>query len=182
MSATTEALASTRRLGHGAGRVFCGGTDRVLQRAQMRTLALDVGSKTIGLALSDADGVVASAWEVRTRSGQDADARDIVERVRLRGVERVVVGLPLELDGVEGHRARQVRRFLDVLTPKLAELGVEVECWDERFSSQAAERTLLEADVSRARRRKVIDALAAQHILQGWLDARRASSPEGAGP
>ena len=148
----------------------------------MRALALDVGSKTIGLALSDAEGVVASAWEVHKRRGHDADASDIVERVRARDVERVVVGLPLELDGGEGHRARQVRRFIDVLTPKLADLGVEVEFWDERFSSQAAERTLLEADVSRTRRKKVIDALAAQHILQGWLDARRASSREGASP
>jgi putative Holliday junction resolvase len=92
------------------------------------------------------------------------------------------VGLPLELDGSEGHRARQVRRFVDVLTPKLAEVGVSVECWDERFSSQAAERTLLEADVSRARRKELIDALAAQHILQGWLDAQCPASSEGPSP
>lgn len=169
-------------MGTPGGPVFCSGTDRVLQPVQMRALALDVGSKTIGLALSDADGVVASAWEVCARRGHDADASDIAERVRRRDIGRVVVGLPLELDGGEGHRARQVRRFVDVLVPKLAELGVEVECWDERFSSQAAERTLLEADLSRARRKKLIDALAAQHILQGWLDARRPSSPEGASP
>jgi putative Holliday junction resolvase len=148
----------------------------------MRALALDVGSKTIGLALSDAEGIVASAWEVCMRRGHDADATDIVERVRRRDVDRVVVGLPLELDGGEGHRARQVRRFVDVLTPRLAEIGVSVECWDERFSSQAAERTLLEADVSRARRKQLVDALAAQYILQGWLDAQRPASPEGASP
>jgi len=182
MSATTEVPVSPRRFRPGNGRVFCSGTDRVLQPVEMRALALDVGSKTIGLALSDAEGVVASAWEVRARRGHEGDAADIVERVRLRDVHRVVVGLPLELDGGEGHRARQVRRFVDVLAPKLAELGVSVECWDERFSSQAAERTLLEADVSRARRKELVDALAAQHILQGWLDARRSASSEGPSP
>jgi putative Holliday junction resolvase len=141
----------------------------------MRTLALDVGSKTIGLAVSDEDEIVAMAWEVLSRKGHEQDARAVVERVRARGVGRIVVGLPLELDGRRGHRAAQVERFITVLRETLAARPsdpIPIETWDERFSTAAAERVLLEADVSRARRKQKVDALAAQFILQGWLDAR----------
>lgn len=137
----------------------------------MRALALDVGSKTIGLALSDAGGRIASAWEVLERKGHQADAAEIARRVEAKVVSLVVIGLPLELDGSEGHRARLTRRFLDVLRGTL-DPAVPIEPWDERFSTAAAERTLLEADVSRRKRKQKIDALAAQFILQGWLDAR----------
>jgi putative Holliday junction resolvase len=145
------------------------------QRLGMRALALDVGARTIGLALSDEDGNFARAWGVLARKGQRTDAREVVERARRENVGHVVVGLPLELDGREGSRARAVRRFVDVLADELAASAAEVEIatWDERFSTAAAERTLLEADVSRARRKQAIDALAAQFILQGWLDSRR---------
>jgi len=88
----------------------------------------------------------------------------------------MVVGLPLELDGREGRRARRVLRLADVLRERLNARpgnGVEVVTWDERFSTAAAERALREADVSRARRKQKIDAVAAQIILQGWLDAQR---------
>ncbi|MCA9634850.1 MAG: Holliday junction resolvase RuvX [Myxococcales bacterium] len=140
----------------------------------MRALGLDVGSKTIGVAISDPDGVIASARETLPRRGNEADAQAIVALVLREEVGRVVVGLPLELDGTVGHRARRVQRFVDVLTPAIAAAAPEaaIEAWDERFSTAAAERTLLEADVSRRRRKLHIDALAAQHILQGWLDAR----------
>lgn len=137
----------------------------------MRALALDVGSKTIGLALSDAGGQIASAWEVLERKGHQADAAEIVRRVAAREVSLVVIGLPLELDGSEGHRARLTRRFVDALRGVL-DPAVPIEPWDERFSTAAAERTLLEADVSRRKRKRSVDALAAQFILQGWLDAR----------
>ena len=140
----------------------------------MRALGLDVGSKTIGVALSDPTGLIASARLTLPRKGTAPDVAAIAELCRREAVERVVVGLPLELDGAVGHRARQVQRFLGALAPALAaaEPAVGVETWDERFSTAAAERTLLAADVSRARRKVHIDALAAQHILQGWLDAR----------
>ena len=100
----------------------------------------------------------------------------------------IVVGLPLELDGREGHRARRVRVFVRALERALAGqeqpgaaarsegaggAAVAIILWDERFSTSAAERTLLEADLSRARRRQKIDAVAAQFILQGWLDAQQ---------
>ena len=143
----------------------------------MRALGLDVGSKTIGLARSDSEGLIASAWEVLERRGHESDARAIIERVEREHFRHVVVGLPLELDGREGRRVRAVRRFLEVLEPKLAESSEPaiVHTWDERFSTAAAERTLLEADVSRSRRKQKIDSMAAQFILQGWLDSRRSA-------
>ena len=142
----------------------------------MRALALDVGTRTIGLALSDPDGIVASAWETLRRSGEAADVTELVARIEDREVGHVVVGLPLELDGREGRRARRVLRLADVLRERLdARPGdpIPVVTWDERFSTAAAERVLKEADMSRARRAEKIDAVAAQVILQGWLDSRR---------
>lgn len=148
----------------------------MLQTSAMRALALDVGTKTIGIALGDPDGVIATPWDVWRRKGEAADVAEIVRRVRERSAAHVVVGLPLELDGREGRRARLVQRFADALREALAtaELGdVDVSMWDERFSTAAAERAMIEADVRRADRKERIDAVAAQFILQGWLDARR---------
>lgn len=142
----------------------------------MRALALDVGTRTIGLALSDPDRIVASAWETLARRGEAADVSALLARIEDREVDCVVVGLPLELDGRQGRRARRVLRLAEVLQQQLqARPGapVNVVTWDERFSTAAAERVLIEADVSRKRRKQAIDALAAQVILQGWLDAQR---------
>ncbi len=143
----------------------------------MRALALDVGTRTIGLAVSDPDGILATAWETIARRGEVADVTELLVRIEAREVGRVVVGLPLELDGREGHRARRVLRLVDALRERLlarpAAEPIEVVTWDERFSTAAAERALIEADVSRKRRKQKIDAVAAQVILQGWLDAQR---------
>ncbi len=141
----------------------------------MRSLGLDVGSKTIGRALGDAGGSIATAYDVWARKGHVEDAREIVRQVREEAVEAIVVGLPLELDGRVGRRARAVHRFVEALDAELAAQDVvaPVHLWDERFSTAAAERTLIEADVSRARRKQKIDAVAAQVILQGWIDAQR---------
>ena len=137
----------------------------------MRALGLDVGSRTIGLATGDLDAGFAAAREVLRRQGTDRDVRAVVERIQSWDVREVVVGLPLELDGRVGHRARRVQAFVDALELALPE-GVGCQPWDERFSTAAAERTLIEGGVSRRRRKDLIDAMAAQHILQGWLDAR----------
>ncbi len=141
----------------------------------MRALGLDVGSKTIGVAVADPSGTIASARVVLARKGHTADAAAIAEMARSESADAVVVGLPLELDGSEGHRARLVQRFVKVMRDVLKDMPtpVTLHTWDERFSTAAAERTLLEADLSRARRKQSIDAVAAQFILQGWLDARR---------
>lgn len=138
----------------------------------MRALGLDVGSKTIGLALSHPDGGFASAWEVLARAGHTPDAEEVCSRVQREAVTCVVVGLPLELDGRTGRRARAVLRFVEELRVRLPP-HIAIDTWDERFSTAAAERTLLEADLSRAKRKLHIDAAAAQFILQGWLDAQR---------
>jgi putative Holliday junction resolvase len=146
----------------------------VVQGGLVRAIALDVGSKTIGVAVSDLDGTIARAHTVLPRAGQQADAARVCELIREHEAATVVIGLPLELDGSEGHRARLVQRFVTALEQLLGERGLTIELarWDERFSTAAAERTLLEADVSRAKRRKTVDAVAAAFILQGWLDAR----------
>lgn len=141
----------------------------------MRAIGLDVGTKTIGVAVADPSGTIASARTILARKGHNADAAAVLELVRNEAAGTIVVGLPLELDGQIGHRARLVQRFIAVLETALKTLTAPVTLytWDERFSTAAAERTLLEADVSRARRKLSIDALAAQFILQGWLDAQR---------
>ena len=135
---------------------------------------MDVGSRTIGLALSDSGRMLATAWETIRRKGQKLDARDVIERAQAHEVDQFVIGWPLELDGSVGHRARRVQVFIDALEAELKSQGlqVSVDVWDERFSTVAAERALIEADVSRAKRKTKIDAVAAQVILQGWLDAQ----------
>ncbi len=140
----------------------------------MRVLGLDVGSRTIGLALSDDSRMLASAWETWPRGGQAKDVPEILRRAAEREVDTLVVGWPLELDGRVGLRARRVQAFIEKLEAAIEAGGLSlgVERWDERFSTAAAERTLLEADLSRAKRKAKIDAVAAQHILQGWLDAQ----------
>jgi putative Holliday junction resolvase len=136
----------------------------------MRTLGLDVGTKTIGVAVSDGLGLTAQAVTTIRRSNLKADLAALSALAREHEGSCVVVGLPLNMDGSEGPRAEASRTFAEAVTQAL---GVPVEFWDERLSTVAAERTLLEADLSRARRRQVIDQVAAQFILQGWLDARR---------
>ena len=141
----------------------------------MRALGLDVGSKTIGIAVGDPSGTIACARTVLARRGHAADAAAIAELARSEAADSVVVGLPLELDGSVGHRARLVQKFVAALEHVLKDMPapVALHTWDERYSTAAAERTLISADVSRAKRKLSIDALAAQFILQGWLDAKR---------
>jgi len=140
----------------------------------MRALGLDVGSKTIGIAVSDELGLAAHPRETLPRAGTAADVGAIVKRVAATGAAAVIVGIPYELSGREGLRAKRVRVLLDALRAALP-AGVELHEQDERFSTAEAERVLLQGDVSRARRREVIDRQAAALILQGWLDARRRS-------
>lgn len=137
-------------------------------------MALDLGSKTIGLAGGDLASRVASPWEVLARKGNRHDVQRIGERAQEEKVGLVVVGLPLELDGKEGHRARLVLSFVKTLRAQLEAMGlkIEVQTWDERFSTQAAQRSMLQGDLSRERRKSRVDAVAAQMILSSWMDAR----------
>lgn len=132
-----------------------------------RILGLDIGSKRIGVAVSDELGWTAQGVETITRKNLDADLDRIQELVESYGAETVVVGMPYNMNGSEGPQVRTVRAMIEHITERI---GLPVQEWDERLSTVAAERALLEANVSRAKRRKVIDKLAAVIILQGYLD------------
>lgn len=138
----------------------------------MRALALDVGSKTIGLALTDEASIAAHPLSVLARVGNSGDADAIAALIAEHGVSDVVVGMPFELSGRRGHRARRVLAFMTALRAALPP-GVRLHEQDERFTTAEAERALIAADVPRARRRSVVDRHAAALILQAWLDAQR---------
>jgi putative Holliday junction resolvase len=132
-----------------------------------RLLGVDLGTKTIGLALSDVERRIATPLETlkRTKFTPDADAiRRVVKRF---GVGGLVVGLPLNMDGTEGPRSQATRAFVRNLKPLV---GIPVAFWDERLSTLAVTRTLIDADASRARRGQLVDKMAAAYILQGALD------------
>ncbi len=139
-------------------------------RAPMRTMALDMGSKTIGVAMSDELGLTAHATETITRESIEQDLEAIGDLVRRFNVSRVVVGLPLNMTGTLGVEAKKVLKFVDDMRRVLS---VPVTTWDERLSTVQARRTLLEANLSRKKRKKAIDKLAATLILQSYLDAER---------
>lgn len=132
-----------------------------------RLLALDLGTKTIGLATSDPSLSVATPLTTLRRTKLAGDAAALRETIRAHDVAALVLGLPLNMDGSEGPRAQATRAFARNL---LGLIDVPILLWDERLSTAAVERTLLEADASRQRRRAVIDKLAAAYILQGVLD------------
>ena len=139
---------------------------QILKRGQ-RILGLDVGTKTIGLAISDATLTVASPLTTIARTKFTEDARRIARIIDERGVGALVIGLPVSMDGREGPRCQSVRQFARNLSEVIA---IDMAFWDERLSTAAVERTLLEADMSRKRRAEVVDKLAAAFILQGALD------------
>jgi len=146
----------------------------------VRALGLDLGSKRIGVALSDSGGRLATPYEVVARSGDRArDHRRILELAAEAEVEAIVVGLPLSLDGSVGPAAKRA-------LAEVAELGattdLPVETYDERLSTVTADRYLMEMDLNAAARRKVVDKVAAAVILQSWLDSRAAAAPHSTEP
>jgi len=138
---------------------------------EARLLGLDVGTKTIGLALSDVTRSIATPYETIRRTKFTADAKTLAAIVAKEGVGGLVIGLPLNLDGSEGPRAQSTRAFARNLA---GHVEVPMAFWDERLSTAAVERHLIEADASRKRRAQVIDRMAAAYILQGALDRLRA--------
>ena len=133
-------------------------------------MGLDLGTKTIGVALSDRLWSVASPHETLRRRKFTADAARLLEIAAAREVGGLILGLPRNMDGSEGPRCQSTRAFARNLA-RLIELPIGF--WDERLSTVAAERALLEADASRKRRAEVIDSVAASYILQGVLDRMR---------
>jgi putative Holliday junction resolvase len=132
-----------------------------------RVLGVDLGTKTIGLALSDVERRIASPLETLKRTKFTPDAQKIVALVQRFDIGAIVLGLPLNMDGSEGPRAQAARAFARNLAP-LA--GCPILFWDERLSTMAVTRTLLASDASRRRRAELVDKMAAAYILQGFLD------------
>jgi putative Holliday junction resolvase len=132
-----------------------------------RLAGLDVGTKTIGLATCDAGWSYATAAETLRRTKFTADLEALKGFISKHGIVGLVVGLPLNLDGTDSPRTQSVRAFARNLAP----LALPILLWDERWSTVAVERAMIEADMSRARRAEKVDAHAAAHILQGAIDA-----------
>lgn len=135
-----------------------------------RLLGLDVGTKTLGLAISDASLTIASPLETVIRTKFSDDAERLRRIIAERDVGGLVIGLPVSMDGREGRRCQSVRQFAQNL---LEVIDIDIAFWDERLSTAAVERTLIAADMSRKRRGEVIDKVAAAYILQGALDRLR---------
>ena len=145
--------------------------------AHARLLGLDLGSKTIGLALSDLERQIASPLETIQRVKFGLDAAALLKIAEKHQVAGLVIGLPLNMDGTEGPRVQSTRAFVRNLIP-LTDLPIVF--WDERMSTLAVTRTLLDADASRAKRAAVVDKMAAAYILQGALDRLGRLGPQDA--
>ncbi len=135
----------------------------------MRILGLDIGSKRIGIAMSDELTITAQGMETLQSKGADNDVKRITQIANENNVSEIVIGLPFNMDGSAGPQAEKVREFAAKLATAV---NLKIIEWDERLSSVAAERMLIEADVSRSKRHKVIDKVAAVLILQGYLDSK----------
>ena len=132
-----------------------------------RLMGLDVGTKTVGLALSDVTWMIATPMETLKRVKFTKDALKLKGIITTQNVKGVVIGLPINMDGSEGPKCQSVRQFAENLEEHV---DIPMAFWDERLSTVAVTRTLLEADMSRARRGEVVDKMAASYILQGALD------------
>lgn len=136
-----------------------------------RVMALDVGDVRIGVAVSDLMGIIANPLETYTRKGDiTRDVNYIVQLAKAHEVSLFVSGLPLGLNGLENEQTRKIREFVDALT---AATDIPVKFMDERFTTLSAERVLIEGNVRRENRKKVIDKVAATIILQNYLDSKR---------
>ncbi len=138
--------------------------------AKSRLMALDVGEKTVGLAVGTTALAVASPLETIRRTRFTADAGRVFALMEENEAEGLVIGLPINMDGTEGRRCQSVRQFADNL---LALRDIDVAFWDERLSTAAVTRTMIEADLSRRKRAAAVDRLAAAYILQGALERLR---------
>ncbi len=137
-------------------------------------LGIDVGTVRMGIAGSDPTGVIATPLTTLRRADAAAMWQALEATIAEREVERVVIGLPRRLDGSEGDSAAMARTFGDEL---VARTGIPIEWWDERFTTAAAERSMIAAGTRRAKRREAIDSVAAAIMLQSWLDSRTRRRP-----
>ena len=135
-----------------------------------RIMGLDVGDKTIGVAVSDLMGLTAQGVKTIKRVGKKKDIEALKEIIKERPVNKIVSGLPKNMNGTLGPQGEKVIKFCELLEE---ETGIKIEYWDERLSTVAAERTLIQGNVRRENRKGVIDMVAAVIILQGYLDRQR---------
>jgi len=141
----------------------------------MRVMGLDVGTRTIGIAISDELGLTAQGLKTLRRKSMEDDLKEIAAIINQFEISKIVVGLPKNMNGTLGSQAETVLKWMEILKDRLQ---VPVVTWDERLSTVGASRVLLEADLSRRKRKKVIDKLAAVLILQGYLDQSRRANHE----
>ena len=141
----------------------------------MRIMGLDIGTRTIGIAISDGLGVTAQGLKTLRRKSAEEDYKEISAIIHQFEIEKVIVGLPKNMDGTLGRQAEKVLKWMEALKDKVE---IPVATWDERLSTVGASRVLLEADLSRRKRKMVIDKVAAVLILQGYLDQSRRKSDE----
>ncbi|MSP68495.1 MAG: Holliday junction resolvase RuvX [Alphaproteobacteria bacterium] len=144
-----------------------------LLRPGQRLLGLDVGTRTIGVAVADPTLTIASPRETIRRTRMAADAQALGRIVAAAGAGGIVVGLPLNMDGSEGPRCQSVRQFAANL---LATISLPVAFWDERLSTVAVTRAMIGADLTRQKRAKAVDRAAAAYILQGAIDSLRGAA------
>lgn len=137
----------------------------------MRSMSLDVGTRTIGIAVSDLLGVIAGGVETIKRTTPERDFERIGQLIKEHDVDTLVVGYPKSMNGTIGERAQSCEAMAEELRERFA--GVQVVLWDERLSTVAAEKVLVDADLRRKKRKKVIDMMAAVVILQNYLDSRQ---------
>ena len=135
-----------------------------------RIMCLDIGDKTIGVAVSDLMGLTAQGVTTIKRVGKKKDIEAIKQIIAEKQVNKIVSGLPKNMNGTIGTQGEKVQKFCELLKE---ETNLPIEFWDERLSTVAAERSLIEGNVRRENRKKVIDMLAAVIILQGYLDSKR---------
>lgn len=149
----------------------------------MKVLCLDIGSKRIGVAASDPLGLIAEPLTVIIRRGDDRDIENIAVLCSEHETGKIVVGIPLDQEGGEGAAARKIRKFADKIAAyfKSHNVNISIEFWDERYSTRTAEERLIDADMSRSRRREVIDKMAAQVILEDYMSAHEAGADDGEG-
>ena len=139
----------------------------------MRIMGLDVGTHTIGIAISDELGITAQGLKTLKRESMEEDFKEIAAIIRQFEIEKIIVGLPKNMDGTLGKQAETVLKWMEALKDKIQ---ISVATWDERLSTVGASKVLLEADLSRRKRKRVIDKVAAVLILQGYLDQSRSKN------
>lgn len=133
----------------------------------MRILGLDIGQKTIGVAISDPLGFTAQGITTIRRKKKEEDINEVVNLCKEYSVETIVVGLPKNMNGSIGFAGEKIMEFTELLKDSVE---CKIELWDERLTTVAAHRAMLEADLSRNKRKKIVDKIAATYILQGYLD------------